>query len=137
MTKIKMEVIKIELNIEAVQELIKEKFRNKLTYLADELEIDYSYLNQIMHKRRPATSKKVCNRIIKYCIENGLDYRKYIIVLFEKKIDTTNLSTLMSSNNQIKNCIKKAQIQINEAQKYVDFIDELIRKVSDELIENL
>jgi hypothetical protein len=130
-------VIKIELNIEAIKELVEKHFRNKLTYLANELEIDYSYLNQIMNGKRVATSKKVCKGIIKYCVNNGLDYQKYVSVPFGKKFDSTNLSMIRSRNNQIKSCITKVQNQINEVLEYVNCMDELIRKAGDDSVESL
>lgn len=68
----------MQIKVNAIQNLIDERFRGKLSYFVVELNVDYSYMNQIMNKRKPATSKKVCEKVIKYCKENNLDYNQYI-----------------------------------------------------------
>lgn len=66
------------IDINAIKELIKERFENKLSYFVAELKIDYSYMNQIMNGHKSPGSKKVCDKIVQYCKENNLDYSKYI-----------------------------------------------------------
>ena len=56
----------MQIKVNAIQNLIDERFRGKLSYFVAELNVDYSYMNQIMNKRKPATSKKVCEKVIKY-----------------------------------------------------------------------
>lgn len=68
----------MKVNIKKVKELIEENFEGKMSLLAKELEIDYSYINSIMNYKRSAGSKKMCDKLIIYCKENGLDYNKYI-----------------------------------------------------------
>ena len=126
---------KMELNLEAIRELVKVKFRNKLTYLALELDVDYSYLNQIMNNKRTPTSKKVCTRLIKYCIDNGLDYQKYVFIPFQKEFNSANLSLIKTKNNLLKINIAESQKQIEEALQHVNCIDELIGKLGDDIVE--
>ena len=70
----------MEVNIEAIAELIKERFRNNKTWFAEEMGINYSYLHLILNGKRKPTSDKFCNAIIQYCKNNNLDYRKYIFL---------------------------------------------------------
>ena len=74
------EVRILKINIEAVQELIKEKFDGKLANFVSELDVDYSYMNQIMNGHKSSGSKKVCDGIIAYCKKNKLNYNKYIFL---------------------------------------------------------
>lgn len=70
----------MEINIEGVKQLIKEKFRNNKAWFAEEMGVDYSYLYRILNKKRKANSFKLCNGIIRYCKNNNLDYNKYIFL---------------------------------------------------------
>lgn len=70
----------MEAKIEAVVQLIKERFRNNKTWFAEEIGIDYSYLYLILTGKRKPSSSKFCNALIKYCKNNNLDYRKYIFL---------------------------------------------------------
>lgn len=70
----------MEINIEGVKQLIKEKFRNNKKWFAEEIGVDYSYLYRILNKKRKANSLKTCNGIIRYCKNNNLDHNKYIFL---------------------------------------------------------
>lgn len=68
----------MELNIEAVLELIKERFRNNKTYFAETIGVDPSYLNSVLNKKAISHSPKICKRVKIYCEQNKLDVKKYI-----------------------------------------------------------
>lgn len=70
----------MRLNIEAILQLIKEKFRNNKTWFAETIGVDSSYLNSVLNKKAISHSPKICNGVMKYCQDNNLDYRKYIIL---------------------------------------------------------
>ncbi len=69
----------MEINIEAVLQLIKERFRNNKTYFAETIRVDPSYLNSVLNKKAISHSPKICKGIKSYCEENGLNYKEYII----------------------------------------------------------
>lgn len=71
----------MKIDIEAVQKLIEDDFRGNESWFAEELGINRSYLNEIINKRKSASSNKLCLLIIKWCEKTGRDYRKYIIFL--------------------------------------------------------
>lgn len=75
----------METNIAALQELIKNDFRGNKSWFAEEIGIDRSYLNEILNKRKSASSNKLCLSIIKWCAKTKRDYRKYII-FFERNV---------------------------------------------------
>ena len=66
----------METNIAALQELIKNDFRGNKSWFAEEIGIDRSYLNEILNKRKSASSNKLCLSII-----NGKSQRKIIYAL--------------------------------------------------------
>lgn len=66
------------INIEKVNELISQKFRNNKSFFADEIGVDRSYLSVILNGNGNENSPKVCNAIIHFCKKNKLDYKKYI-----------------------------------------------------------
>ena len=68
----------MELNLEAIKEHIKQKYRNNYTWFAEAIEVDESYFNQIINEKKPSNSNKVCNAIIIYCEKNNLNYKDYI-----------------------------------------------------------
>lgn len=71
----------MEVNIEAISELIKEEYRGNQSWFASDIEINISYLNGILNKKKSAQSNKMCLAIIKYCEKKKKDYKKYIIFL--------------------------------------------------------
>lgn len=68
----------MSINIEAVKELIKRKFRNNKSWFAEEIGVDTAYLYSVLTRNRKNTSKKIIDGIIKYCKKYGLDYNEYI-----------------------------------------------------------
>lgn len=69
----------MEINIEAVLQLIKERFRNNKTFFAETIEVDPSYLNSVLNKKAISHSPKICKGVKNYCEKNGLNSREYII----------------------------------------------------------
>lgn len=70
----------MRVNISNLNKLIKEKFRGNQTFFAETVEIDRSYLNQILHNKADNNSSKICNAIIRYCEKNNLNYKDYIFL---------------------------------------------------------
>lgn len=71
---------KMEVNIENLKILIKEKFKNNKTKFAETLGISREYISKLLNGKEDKTSAKICNAIILYCESNNLDYRKYIFL---------------------------------------------------------
>lgn len=71
----------MQLDIEAISQLIKEKFRNNKTAFAEEIGVNRAYLNLVLNKKAISHSPKICDGVIKYCKRNKLNYNKYIIFL--------------------------------------------------------
>ena len=69
----------MKINVQAVKELIKERFRNNQTWFAEEINIDAHYLNQILLGNQKDTSPKACRGVVDYCKKNNLDVNDYII----------------------------------------------------------
>ncbi len=70
----------MKINKPAIYELIKYKFRNNQKWFAEELKIDNTYFNAILRGRKSDESNKVCNAIIKYCLKNNLNVKKFIFL---------------------------------------------------------
>lgn len=68
----------MKVNIEAVSQLIKDKFRNNKAFFADTIGVNRAYLSSVLNKSAIDDSPKICNGIIKYCKENNLNYENYI-----------------------------------------------------------
>lgn len=70
----------MKVNVINLNRLIEEKFRGNQTFFAETVKIDRSYLNQILNNRASNNSPKVCNAIIKFCEDNNLNYKDFIIL---------------------------------------------------------
>ncbi len=70
----------MKVNVINLNRLIEEKFRGNQTFFAETSKIDRSYLNQILNNRVSNNSPKVCNAIIKFCENNNLNYKDFIIL---------------------------------------------------------
>ena len=70
----------MKINIQKLQKLIKEKYRGNQTFFAEDVNIDRSYLNQLLNGKITNNSPKVCNAVINYCEKNNLDYKEYIFL---------------------------------------------------------
>ena len=71
----------MEVNIQAIKQIIKEEYRANQTWFAEDIGINASYLNEIINGRKSAQSNKLGLEIIKWCERSGRDYKKYIIFL--------------------------------------------------------
>lgn len=71
----------MEVNISAINELIQKEYRGNQSWFASDININVSYLNEIINKRKSAKSNKLCLAIIKWCEKNKVNYKKYIIFL--------------------------------------------------------
>lgn len=70
----------MKVNIEQLNTLLSERFRNNQSFMADTIGVDRRYLSGVLGKRVSSTSPKICNCIIKYCELNNLDYHNYIFL---------------------------------------------------------
>lgn len=70
----------MKINAQKIEELIENKFRGNLSFFAETIGIDRSYLYQILNKRKNENSPKTCNAIIKYCKKNNLNCEDYIFL---------------------------------------------------------
>ncbi len=71
----------MEINIEALSNLLKEKFNNNQTVFAQEVGIDRTHVNKVFKNNGKGAGAMFCGAIIKYCNENNLNYKDYIIFL--------------------------------------------------------
>lgn len=67
-------------NIEAIKTFIKENFRGNVSWFAEKIGMDATYVSTILNNPRKRKSDKFCNSIIKYCELNNLDFKKYIFL---------------------------------------------------------
>ena len=70
----------MKLNIEKVNQLIAEDYRNNKSFFADKIGVNREYLSAILNGNGNETSPKICNAIIEFCKRNGLNYDNYIIL---------------------------------------------------------
>lgn len=68
----------MEVKIEAVKKLIKEKFHDNTSYFAKEIGMGREYVSAILNERTTADSPKFCNAVIVYCERNNLNYKDYV-----------------------------------------------------------
>lgn len=71
----------MEINVRAVQELINERFRGNVSWFAEEIEVDKTYVAALLNHKREANSNKIIVGIIAYCKKNNLNHEKYVIFL--------------------------------------------------------
>lgn len=70
----------MEANIQAIKKLIKEKFRGNVSWFAEEIGMDATYVSTILNNPNKGKSDKFCNSVIKYCELNNMDFKKYIFL---------------------------------------------------------
>ena len=75
-----MEFVRLRINIKAVNELVREKFRGNKSWFAETIGVDPSYVNQVLNCRKIDHSPKIIKGILKYCKDNNLDSHKYIFL---------------------------------------------------------
>ena len=71
----------MEINMGAVNTLLREKFDNNQSKMAKELEISRYQLNMILNHNGKNAGKKVLGAIIKYCDKNNYNFRDYIFLI--------------------------------------------------------
>ena len=70
----------MEANIQAIKILIKERFRGNVSWFAEEIGMDATYVSTILNNPKKGKSDKFCNSVIKYCELNNMDFKKYIFL---------------------------------------------------------
>lgn len=71
----------MEINIEELKELLIDKFNNNQTLFAQELGLNRTHVNKVFNNNGKGAGATFCGAVIKYCNDNKLDYRKYVIFL--------------------------------------------------------
>lgn len=71
----------MQVDINSIEELIKEEYRGNQTWFAEDIGINVSYLNEILNNKKSSKSNKLCIAIIKFCEKTKRNYKKYIIFL--------------------------------------------------------
>ncbi|MBP3464085.1 MAG: hypothetical protein J6K45_06370 [Clostridia bacterium] len=69
----------MEVDINAVNELIQEEYRGNQTWFSEEIGINVSYFNEILNGKKSPKSNKLCTAMIKFCEKTKRNYKKYII----------------------------------------------------------
>lgn len=70
----------MEVNIEELKKLLKEKFYNNKSLMAKVFGIEVSHVSKVLKNNGKGAGAKFCGAIIKYCEDNKLDYKKYIFL---------------------------------------------------------
>lgn len=70
----------MEVNIDALKQLLNERFDNNQAKMARILGISKYQLNIVLKNNGAHAGKKFIGAIIKYCIVNECDFRKYIFL---------------------------------------------------------
>lgn len=68
----------MRVNIANLAKFIDKRYRGNQSFFAEEAEIDRSYFNQLMNGKINNSSPKICNKLIKYCEKNNLNYKDFI-----------------------------------------------------------
>lgn len=76
--------MRVEVNADAVQDLINEKFRGNVSWFADEIGVDKTYISAILKHEGKIDSYKTIVGIIAYCKKNNIDHERFIIFLQER-----------------------------------------------------
>lgn len=75
-----MKEAKVRINVDNVNELIKERFRNNKSWFAEEIGVNSSYLIQVLNKKEIDHSPKIINGIVDFCKRNKLNSNQYIFL---------------------------------------------------------
>lgn len=70
----------MEVNIEALEQLLKEKFNGNQTAFAESMGLERTHVNKVFRNNGKGAGAIFCGAIIKYCNNNNLDYEKYIFL---------------------------------------------------------
>lgn len=75
-----MDFVRMRINVEAVNKLVDDEYRGNKSWLAEEVGVDKSYLNQILNKKVTNHSPKAIKGLLKVCERKKLDPKKYIFL---------------------------------------------------------
>ena len=70
----------MEVNISKLEELLKDKFYGNKSLMAKVMGIEVSHINKVLNNQGNGAGAKFCGAIIKYCEDNNLNYKEYIIL---------------------------------------------------------
>ena len=70
----------MRVNVSNLLNLIEVRYRGNQSFFAEDAEIDRCYLNQLLNGKIDNNSAKICNKIIRYCERNNLNYKDYIFL---------------------------------------------------------
>lgn len=65
-------------NMEALNELLKTRFKNNQSKMAREFGVERTHLNKVFRSNGKGAGTNICGAIIKYCSENNLKIEDYI-----------------------------------------------------------
>jgi len=68
----------MELNIEALEQLLKEEFDNNQTLFAETLGLERTHVNKVFRKKGKGAGAVFCGAILRYCKEKNIKEEKYI-----------------------------------------------------------
>ena len=70
----------MKVNIENINKLIKENFRNNKTWFAEEIGMNPKYVIQILNGNESDESPKFIKCLLKYCKSKKINYNDYIFL---------------------------------------------------------
>lgn len=70
----------MKINIENINKLIKERFRNNKTWFAEEIGMNPKYVIQILNGNESDESPKLIKHLMEYCKNNNINYKEYIFL---------------------------------------------------------
>lgn len=70
----------MEVNIEALKKLLKERFQGNQTAFAEATGLERTHVNKVFKNGGKGAGAIFCGAVIKYCNENELNYQEYIFL---------------------------------------------------------
>jgi len=70
----------MRLNIDEINVLVKNNFRNNKSWFADELGVSRNYVSLVLNGKAIDDSAKFCKAIVSYCEKHNMDWHKYIFL---------------------------------------------------------
>lgn len=70
----------MEVNIKALEILLKEKFNGNQSLFAEKTGLERTHVNKVFKNKGKGAGAIFCGAIIKYCEENNLNYKDYIFL---------------------------------------------------------
>ena len=70
----------MEINMEAIKQLLEDRFDGNQAKMARVLKINRYQLNTIINNNGKKAGKKIITAILKYCDTNELDFHKFIFL---------------------------------------------------------